>query len=270
MFRIKIEQGLGITHALKKLVEETPDAIISDNNFTVKEWNDTMDKLVEINQQRIANGQESIFEGNTDKTKDGWKNSFVVKTGQEIEFSKEEMDQLYDAMGVSFRKKEKIEKISGVNTLSVEPVKISISKTTGGLMKPEEIQPIINKANQTLSNMASSKDEHGEIEHRSHPSNKEQKYRTEHVNGKNYVDITVADKEITGISIGEKSENKYGNSVTYKKGKDGEVTLEVSARNADNVLNQNISPIEESDYYNIEEQARVLFEDVLKTDSDTE
>ena len=81
---IKIKKNYGITHALKDLVE----------------WNAVLDKLVELQNNRKAEGKASIFGGGTDKTKAGWHNSFVVHPDQQIEFTAEETAQLYEAMGV--------------------------------------------------------------------------------------------------------------------------------------------------------------------------
>lgn len=89
---------------MKKLVEEQKMEL-SDGKITASEWNSVMDKLAEIQQNRKANGQASIFSGGTDKTRAGWQNSFVVHPGQEIEFTAEEISELYDAMGAKFTSK---------------------------------------------------------------------------------------------------------------------------------------------------------------------
>ena len=103
-FKIKIKKGEGITYALKRLVEEMPNSIISDDKFTVSEWNATMDKLIELNEKRKAEGKESIFTGGTDKTRNGWNNSFIVHPDQEIVFSESEINELFTAMGVTISK----------------------------------------------------------------------------------------------------------------------------------------------------------------------
>ena len=100
-YKIKIEKGLGITHALKKLIEDIPNSIISDGKISSTEWNVTLDKLIEINEKRKSEGKESIFTGGTDKTKAGWKNSFIVQTDQEIIFTKDEIEELFETMGVT-------------------------------------------------------------------------------------------------------------------------------------------------------------------------
>ena len=100
---IKIKKNYGITHALKDLVDEmikNKTAELTDGKITAKEWNAVMDKLIELQQNRKAEGKASIFTGGTDKTKAGWHNSFVVHPNQQIEFTAEETAQLYEAMGV--------------------------------------------------------------------------------------------------------------------------------------------------------------------------
>lgn len=80
---------------------------LSDGKITAKEWNAVLDKLIEIQQNRKANGQASIFGGGTDKTRNGWHNSFIVHPNQEIEFTADEIGQLYEAMGAKFTKASK-------------------------------------------------------------------------------------------------------------------------------------------------------------------
>ena len=104
--KIVIEKNKGITHALKKQIEKMPNSILSDGNISKEEWYATMDKLAELNQKRIENGQKPIFKGNTDKTKNGWHNSFIVDENQEIELSAEEMQELYKTMGVTIKSSE--------------------------------------------------------------------------------------------------------------------------------------------------------------------
>lgn len=65
--KITIKKKEGITHALKHLAESIPNSVISDGKITLKEWNSTMDKLVEINEERLRNGKKSIFTGGTDR-----------------------------------------------------------------------------------------------------------------------------------------------------------------------------------------------------------
>lgn len=98
--KITIQRGEGLTQALQKLVRSMPNSIMTDGSISASEWNATMDALVEIQNERKNNGGEAIFSGGTDKTKSGWKNSFVVQAGQVIEFTAAEMTKLFKAMGV--------------------------------------------------------------------------------------------------------------------------------------------------------------------------
>ena len=106
---IEIKKGEGITYALKRIAQENK-AIFSDGKITAKEWDKTLDALIEIQNDRKANNQKSIFGGGTDKTKAGWHNSFVVNPGDKIEFTEEELTKIFNSMGVSFSKTEKTEK----------------------------------------------------------------------------------------------------------------------------------------------------------------
>ena len=101
--KIVIEKNKGIAHALKKLVEKMPNSVISDGKITAKEWDATIDKLIEINTKRIKSGKAPIYEGGSDKSKSAYHTSFIVHTNQEIEFSAEEMKELFSAMGVEIK-----------------------------------------------------------------------------------------------------------------------------------------------------------------------
>lgn len=100
-FRIKIsEDGMGLTQALKKFIEQNPNSILSgDKKITCSEWNETIKKLIDINNKRTQGGGESIFEGGNDSN--DWQNNFVVHKGDEIVFSADEMGQLFQAMGLT-------------------------------------------------------------------------------------------------------------------------------------------------------------------------
>ncbi len=120
--KVVIEKNQGITQALMKLVQTNPNSVISDDKITLSEWNATMDKLAEINEKRKSENKESIFTGKTDKTKAGWHNSFIVQPNQEINFTAEEMAQLYTAMGVTFKAVEKDETKSAIDSTKVTPI----------------------------------------------------------------------------------------------------------------------------------------------------
>jgi hypothetical protein len=96
---IKIQQGQGITQALKQFADDQNMKKSDGTKISFKEWTATIDLIEEIQQKRQAAKDKPIFTGENNR-KD-YKNSFVVHTGQEIEFSAEEMESLYKAMGVS-------------------------------------------------------------------------------------------------------------------------------------------------------------------------
>ena len=99
---IKIMPQLGITHALQSYItnpDQKDKFTISDGKITAKEWDKTLDKLIEINQKRKNDNKTPIFTGNTNKN--DYRTSFVVQPNQEIEFTKDEMNELFAAMGVT-------------------------------------------------------------------------------------------------------------------------------------------------------------------------
>lgn len=89
---IRIKKDMGITQALKRLVKDAGE------NVKGSVWNDTLDKLVELNNQRKTDNKGSIFSGGTERN--DWHRNFVVHEGN-IEFSKSEMEALLDTMQVS-------------------------------------------------------------------------------------------------------------------------------------------------------------------------
>ena len=89
---IRIKKDVGITQALKQLVKDAGE------NVKGSVWNATLDKLVELNNQRETDNKGSIFSGGTERN--DWHRNFVVHEGN-IEFSKTEMEALLDTMQVS-------------------------------------------------------------------------------------------------------------------------------------------------------------------------
>ena len=61
--RIVITKPYGITHALKKLVEENPYATMSDGKITLSQWQKTLETLDKIQEERLKNNQAPIFFG---------------------------------------------------------------------------------------------------------------------------------------------------------------------------------------------------------------
>ena len=103
---VKVLENQGLTQILKdmveKLKEEYPESVfISDGTYTQSEWNATMDKLTELNENRKKSGLETLFTGGIDKDRSKWQTSFIIKPEQEITFTKEELKELFAAMGVS-------------------------------------------------------------------------------------------------------------------------------------------------------------------------
>ena len=106
--RIVISKPYGITHALKKLVEENPYATMSDGKITLSQWQKTLETLDKIQEERLKNNQAPIFRGGNDKTSNGWKTSYIVYPDQNIEFTQEEMTSLYQSMGVQINEPEEV------------------------------------------------------------------------------------------------------------------------------------------------------------------
>ncbi len=96
---IKIKKNMGITQALKKLVKDAGE------NVKNSVWNATLEKLVELNNQRKTDDKDSIFSGGT--ALNDWHHNFVVHEGN-IDFSKSELEVLLDTMQVSENVKNKI------------------------------------------------------------------------------------------------------------------------------------------------------------------
>lgn len=114
---IQISKNQGLTHALKAQVAK-------DAKVSAQQWDKTIDTLIKINEQRKASGASTIFTGGTDKSKAGYHTSFIVKPNQKIDFSKDEMAQLYSAMGLSLgatAAKEEAEKVEEKPVEKVSP-----------------------------------------------------------------------------------------------------------------------------------------------------
>jgi len=117
--KITIQKNMGLTQALKAHVLKN-NYTMSDGNISAKEWNKTIDVLESINEKRKKAGSTPIFTGGTDRSKAGWHTSFIVHPNQEIEFTKDEMKELYEAMGVTLDKTAKTKK-SKVNKIEETP-----------------------------------------------------------------------------------------------------------------------------------------------------
>ncbi len=91
---IQIQKGQGLTQALRAHVGK-------DAKISAQQWDRTIDTLIKINEQRKAAGEQAIFTGGTDKSKAGYQTSFIVKPNQTINFTSDEMAELYSSMGVT-------------------------------------------------------------------------------------------------------------------------------------------------------------------------
>lgn len=103
-----VQKNQGLTQVLQSIVNDlqkkNPNSIhIEGGKVSLKEWQATMNKLAEINEQRKSSGQPALFSGGTDKSKSGYQSSFIIQEGQKIEFSEDELKSLYDSMGVSIK-----------------------------------------------------------------------------------------------------------------------------------------------------------------------
>lgn len=103
---LEIKKGKGIIHALRDLVKSNPNSVLTDGKLTPKEEDAAMNEIIKIQDKRLANHQTPIFTGGRDKSKSGWKTSFIVQPGQKIEFTPEEMKLIYAALGVKFKNAE--------------------------------------------------------------------------------------------------------------------------------------------------------------------
>ena len=66
------------------------------------DWNSVMTVFDEIQQEERQEGQQ-LFHGGTDKTRAGWRTSYIIKEGDKISLSENQMNRIYEAMGVELR-----------------------------------------------------------------------------------------------------------------------------------------------------------------------
>lgn len=130
---IQIQKNQGLTQALRAHVGK-------DAKISAQQWDRTIDTLIKINEDRKASGASTIFTGGTDKSKAGYHTSFVVKPDQKIDFSQNEMKELYSAMGITLGETAKeVEKTEELK----EAEKPEVNE---GSLKPE----VNNKAQEEL------------------------------------------------------------------------------------------------------------------------
>lgn len=102
--KLTIKKNQGITQALFDLVKQMKSegkAEISVGKITAQEWNQTINKNAELQRIREENDGQKIYSGGSDP-KD-YRGSFIVQPNQEIEFTAEEMNALYEGMGVTVK-----------------------------------------------------------------------------------------------------------------------------------------------------------------------
>lgn len=103
---ITVKKGQGLTHGLKDLV----DKLSQEGKAEVGtiDWSKTIDKLGEIQKHRTEATTNSVFRGDTPPAGTGtnrdinWQKNMVVDKGN-IEFSDDEMKELFEAMGVKLK-----------------------------------------------------------------------------------------------------------------------------------------------------------------------
>ena len=95
--KITIKKNQGITQALFDLVKNEN---LSGGKIDATEWKNALSVLNEIQANREKNGQADIFTGGSGND---YHKNYVVKTGQQIEFTSEEIQKLYNALGVTLK-----------------------------------------------------------------------------------------------------------------------------------------------------------------------
>ena len=73
-----------------------------DSNQKI-DWNKVMSVFDEIQKEEQAEGQK-LFSGGTDKTRAGWGKSYVIRQGDKISLSDEQMNKIFSAMGLDLSK----------------------------------------------------------------------------------------------------------------------------------------------------------------------
>ena len=64
------------------------------------DWHKVMSVFDEIQKEEESEGQK-LFSGGTDKTRAGWGSSYMIKSGDKISLSDEQMNKIYGAMGLT-------------------------------------------------------------------------------------------------------------------------------------------------------------------------
>lgn len=67
------------------------------------DWNKVLTVFDQIQKEEEAEGQK-LFSGGTDKTRSGWGKSYIIKAGDKINLSDEQLNKIYGAMGLDLSK----------------------------------------------------------------------------------------------------------------------------------------------------------------------
>ncbi len=67
------------------------------------DWNKVFTVFDQIQKEEEAEGQK-LFSGGTDKTRSGWGKSYIIKAGDKINLSDEQLNKIYGAMGLDLSK----------------------------------------------------------------------------------------------------------------------------------------------------------------------
>jgi len=99
---INITAPKGLTQGLKAYVESLKDVDISGGKIDANEWDATIHELANIQAERLAGKNPSIFSGGSENgsEKGHWHNNMIVQEGQ-VQFSEAEMGRLLATMGVT-------------------------------------------------------------------------------------------------------------------------------------------------------------------------
>ena len=101
--KIRIEKNETITRALTRTINDLEGVNLSDGKIDGAEWKDAISVLSDIQRDRNANSQESIFYGEGNVNTTDWHTDFVVHEGDIITFTESEKNQLFSALGVTIK-----------------------------------------------------------------------------------------------------------------------------------------------------------------------
>lgn len=126
---LKVEKGQGFTQALKQYLQSKGE----NTKFSGDIWNKIIDTAAQIDKDRKANGEDSIFQGGSDKG--DYTKNFILKAGQEIKLKDAEMGLILEKI-----KPAKEDKKAAATTS--EEVAVVNAKSSVAQKKVEETPPI--------------------------------------------------------------------------------------------------------------------------------